>query len=98
MIGQHEIVNLYNKLYICARNYIWNYYQVETLADLEIAIYKACPNIVEIRSALTRFYLACLDVIREDEEFKKAYEALNELLDSDDQIYTMLNKVGEVLK
>lgn len=97
MIGQHEIVNLYNKLYVCARNYIWNYYQVETLADLEVAIYKACPDIVEIRSALTRFYLACLDVIREDEEFKQAYEAMKDLIDSDKTIYTMLNKVEETL-
>ena len=96
MIGQHEFVNAYNKMYAQARNYIWNYYQVETLATLEIAIYKACPDLVEIRAALTRFYLACVDVLREDEEFSKTYEVLKELVDCDEPIYTMLNQVNEV--
>ena len=96
MIGQHEVVNAYNKLYECAREYIWNYYQVETLADLEIAIYRACPDIVEIRTALTRFGLACVEVLREDEEFNKKYEKLKDLVDSDETMYTMLNQVDEV--
>ena len=98
MVGQHEFVNAYNKLYEQARNYIWNYYQVETLAGLEIAIYRACPDIVEIRAALTRFALACMDVLREDEEFKKKYEKLKDLAESDEVLYTMLPKVEEILK
>ncbi len=97
MIGQHELVNAYIKLYKQARNYIWNYYQVETLASLEIAIYRACPDILEIRSALNRFYLSCINVIQQDEEFDDAYQALKQLADSDEPVYTMLHEVEELL-
>ena len=98
MIAQHDLVNKYNKLYVQLRNYIWNFNQVEKIADLEIAIYRACPDIHEIRAALSKLYLECVEVIREDEELKSAYDSLKTLADGDDSIYTMLNKVDEVLK
>ena len=97
MISQKELLNAYNNLYSSARAYIWNFYQVETIAELETATYKACPNVVEIRSALTRFQLACKETLRTDEEFQKAFDNFQKLIYEDDIIYTPINKVQEVL-
>lgn len=97
MISCHDIQNTYNKLYAEVRRYLWDFAAVEALANLEIACYKTCPDLHEIRTALDQLSYYTHDVATEDEDLSAAVEALRELIDSDDTTYAKLNKVNEVI-
>lgn len=97
MISFADIQLCYNDLYKEARRYIWDFPAVEALADLEIASYETCPNIQDIRNKLAKFQQFALNIIRDDEEFKKAYDAFEEFINSDDTSYAKLNQVKEVV-
>lgn len=96
MITSKEFQNPYIELYKAMREYIWEYKTVEYLAELEIAIFNAFPDIQEIRNAFNRLYLDIRDVLDEDEEFKQAVEEFKKVIEEDHQIYVKIDKVSEV--
>lgn len=96
MINSADIQNRYIDIYKCVREYIWDFSVVEDLAELEIAIFKVCPNLIEIRSKLDKLSKDIVDVIREDENMKKSIDNLYDLLNEDSTWYTKLTKMEEV--
>lgn len=93
---QQQYVDLYKQL----RKYIWPYRVVESIANLEEAVYKAFPNILEIRNLFRILVMDIRDTAREEEEddFQKAIDKFQELIDSSETVYTKLDKVREVVQ
>lgn len=98
MISYADIRVCYNKLYEEIRKYIWDFHTVEALADLEIACYQTCPDISNIRYCLSELHTHISSLFTEDEELQRAYEALHDLIYSEDEYYVKLNKVQEVIE
>lgn len=95
MISSSEIQSTYNDLYKEIRKYIWGFDAVNALADLEIASYKACSDIYEIKKCLDKMHSYAREVEREDEDLKSAFDAFYKLLDDQSDVYVKLLKVKE---
>lgn len=98
MISYADIQHAYNKLYAEIRRYMWEFQAVEALADLEIACYKTCQDLPEIRTALSKLELYTHEVQNEDEDLDKAFQKFHEILDDADETYVKLSKVNEVVQ
>lgn len=98
MINCADLQLAYNYLYSELRKYFWSFEAVEALANLETATYRACPDLSEIKHALTQMKYYAYQTLFEDEDLKDAFESFEELLDSDDTTYMKLNKVNEVIQ
>lgn len=97
MINVSDIQRAYNYLYECIRNYIWGIATVEKLADLEIAVYKTCPDIRDIQWKLSKLRSDTREMEMEDEDLQGAYDAMEELLSSSDIPFARLYQVQEVI-
>lgn len=97
MVSYADIQNAYNKLYTQVSKYIWSFPVVAALADLEIAIYQTCQDLVDIRSRYLRFRGLITSVLYNDEELKEAMDNLESLI-YEDSVYVKLNKVNEVIQ
>lgn len=87
----------YNTLYSALRNYIWPMTTIEIIADLELEIYKAFPNLKTLDILCNKLFQSITDVISEDEELKAAYTELHRLVMSSSDTYVVMNKVNEVI-
>lgn len=96
MVSYADVQNAYNKVYAEVRKYIWDFSVVAALADLEIAVYKTCQDIPDIRMKLQRFKSMIVDVLYEDEDLKKRLEYFENLI-KDNEVYVKLNMVNEVI-
>lgn len=95
MISLVELQNKYIELYSQLRKYIWDYDVAEQIAELEIATYKAFPDIVEVRGKLDRLSRDIRNVRVDDEDLQKAFDNFYELLDASDSIYYKLTSAME---
>ena len=95
-VSYAEIQNAYNKLYASIRKYIWDFATVAALADLEIAVYKTCQDITDIKIKLARLKSMLTEIMYQDEEMSKRVKYLEDLI-YEDNIYIKLNKVEEVV-
>lgn len=98
MINVASIQNAYNKLYTQARKYIWGYPEVESLAELEIAAYTACPDMAQLHKRFNDFKAKTREVAVEDKEFQDALDAFEAIIKDDPSYYIKLYQVSEVLK
>lgn len=89
MIAAAILQSAYNDLYTQLRNYIWDYETVVKIADLEVASYKAFPDIDNIRRAYERLRsdAQTSDVWTDDDKLQKAFDAFEDRLDGADQIF-----------
>ena len=97
MISSAILQRAYDDLYIEVRKYFWSYDAVVALAELEIATYKACPDIEEIKRALNSFKYYAHDVLLDDEDLAKTFDDFEDLLDSSDTAFKNLERVNEVI-
>lgn len=97
MINCADIQLCYNDLYRNVRNYIWEFSAVEDLADLEISVYQTCPSLSSIRSAFYRFRQHVSRLLNDDEELCSAVDAFQDLIESDDSVYSDIKQVQEVV-
>ena len=97
MILSYELQNAYNRFYKDMRKYIWSYEVVDALASLEISIYRACPDPVEIRSCITRLKSMIYANLVDDSELKDSLSAIEDLLSPDVSIGCMIDVVREVI-
>ncbi len=95
-VSYAEIQNAYNNLYASVRKYIWDFATVAALADLEIAIYKTCQDVPDIRIKLARLKSMLTEVMYQDEDMANKVKYLEDLI-YEDTIYVKLNKVEEVV-
>lgn len=98
MTSYAELHKAYNDLYVEVRKYFWGFPAVEALANLEIATYKACPDVDEVRRRFNQFCVYLNEIRQEDEDLDDAVTAFQELLDDTDETFMKLNKVNEVVQ
>ena len=96
MITLQDLTRQYVKLYEYVRNYIWPFDTVQDLAELEIAIYNRFPDIEDVKSKFNKFYQDIRIECNEDEELNRQVEALRDIINSEDIIYSLLYRVNEV--
>lgn len=97
MVSCRELQNAYLNMYKELRNYIWGFNIVENLAELEINVYSAFPDVSKLKVQFNNLYLGIKSVLSEDEELRKSVEAFQESLNNiDDDFFFKLSKVQEV--
>lgn len=97
MINVADLQNVYVNLYKQLRKYIWNFSVVEDIADLEISVYQACPNMTNVGMCFRQVRTDVYEVEREDEDLKKALDKFQEVLDSGTETFFKLTNVREVV-
>ena len=96
MISSKHIQRLYVKFYKYFREYIWDYPTVETVVDLELAVFQSCPDINIILNIIDKLIVEIRRGVGVD---SAVYESLQEMRDEvadSDSVYTKINKVEEV--
>lgn len=97
MISALDLRRKYISFYENFRNYIWSFPVIEHLADLEIAIFSACPDIIEIRNILKIIKFDMRDALEEkDEDLDASFEELSDLADESEETYYKISQVNEV--
>lgn len=97
MVSFADIQNAYNKVYVELRKYVWDFPTVAALADLEIAVYKTCQDLPDVRAKYYRLKGCISDVILIDEDLQKRLNIFEDLIHADDT-YVKLNQVEEVIQ
>ena len=97
MLNSYDIQEKYIALYRNLRNYAWEADVVEIIADMEIAIYTAFPDIQFIKQCIYDLTREIADVLAEDEELKSSLEELTELIYSEDVKYMPISVVKEAM-
>lgn len=95
MIGSSILQTTYNNLYTQLRKYIWSFEAVNAIADLEIACYQSFADLLSVRRHLDRVAQYARDVIKDDEDVKKAFDAFEDLLKDEESMYVKLTAVKE---
>lgn len=96
-ISNLDLQQLYIDLYKELRRYIWPINTVSAIADLEVATFKACPTLDDIRLSLDTLKYLLRDKLAEDDDLKTAFDAFQSSIQDIDTVYTILNKVEEVI-
>lgn len=97
MTANTELQNLYMKLYHQVRKFIWDVEVVTCLANLEVSIFNAFPDISEARRNFHRFRSKVSFMEREDEELRQCLNDLQSKLDDLKEVYAKLDQVQEVV-
>ena len=95
MIGSSILQTTYNRLYVQLRKYIWSFEAVNAIADLEISCYESFADLLAVRRNLDRVAQFARDIMKEDEDVKKAFDAFDDLLKNEDTMYVKLLAVKE---
>lgn len=98
MISVFELRRDYNKLYTQFRNYIWNYDIVEQFVDLEMEIYKACPDMFKLSDIMRKLKQNIQRIMDDDEDFQEAFDELEEIVDKNSDSYYAIHTVNEVIQ
>ena len=94
MITATELQQAYVDLYTLLREYIWEFRTVEAIADLEIAVFKAFPDLPDVskRLAILKQLVYFTDAFRLNGEFNQSFEDFQELLNNSTEIYVNLKR------
>lgn len=95
MVGSTDLQTTYNSLYTELRRYIWSFEAVNAIADLEISSYRAFADLGEVKQNLDRVALYARDIMKDDEDVKKAFDKFYDLLKDEDVTYVKLPAVRE---
>ncbi|MCM1226168.1 MAG: hypothetical protein NC320_01925 [Clostridium sp.] len=89
----------YNRLYAEFRNYIWNFSDIEALADLETEVYQIFPDMDKMKAKFKKLkrQISSANVYREDEDLKNSFEEFEEEMDSVQDIYANIKSFKEVV-
>ena len=98
MITSTRIQQYYNKLYSYLRNYLWEYRMVQEICNLELACYKAIPDLNDIRASLRRVKQSAMNIVREDEELQEAFEDFESALEDETDVCLKINVMEEIAK
>ena len=91
MITSKQLQSAYVDLYEVLREYIWPSYVVNSLADFEISVYKAFPDLDEVRSNYSKLKYECLRFITDDIELQTEFDNFYDVLNSSTILYHKLN-------
>lgn len=97
MISIFDLQQKYMDFYKYFRNYIWNFPTIEHLADLEMCIFSAFPDIVQARNLLKLLNYDMKDGMKDsDPDLDEAYQELSDAVNESDETYYKLTQVNEV--
>lgn len=96
MTDVNSIQTAYQDLYVQLRRYIWDFDVVCMIADVEVESFKMMPSIPAVKGRLDLLKSRIFDIIREDEDLKKAVDKFYEVLNSGTECFARLQKVTEV--
>lgn len=90
----------YDKLYEKMRNYTWDMYTVEQLANLEVEVYNAFVNKSEVMKYINKLRYSVNKVVEDyhDNELKASIDELADVASNDDSSFLRLYKIQEVIK
>lgn len=97
MISARILQNSYQNMYEEVRRYVWDIDTVEVLAELEISIFSAFPNMAKVKKFAHKFESLAHEAMKKDKELSKAVTKLIELVDSESITYHNIYQVREVL-
>lgn len=90
----------YDKLYEKMRNYTWDMYTVEQLANLEVEVYNAFVNKSAVMKYINnlRYSVNKVAGYYHDNELKASIDELANVASNDDSSFLRLYKIQEVIK
>ena len=97
MITSAQLQNAYIRMYKHMRDYIWPFYTIQLLADLEVAIFSAFPDMETVRRLVNSLYTEIRPILQEDEEFNRKFTELKDLCTNNSIEYDEIYQVKEVL-
>lgn len=92
-IIQSAYVNLYKQL----RRYVWDFSIVELIADLEVACFKAFPDINDIIKKYEKLDRDIRLTIKDDEDLNKELDKFRDTISDESEVYVKLYSVKEVI-
>lgn len=92
-----DLQSKYVDLYVELRRYILDFKTVESLAELEVSVYKTFPDLDEVSRNFNKLKLNLGSTYKDDEELSKALDKFEEILNSGEIKHANLNKVTEVI-
>ena len=99
-LSSEELRIEYERFYDLMRNYLWDYDTLTTLADVEDSIFIAFISPEVLSNNLNSLGRAIREVMKDDEELSKSYDALIKLTDDasnpDAKMWLRLPSVNEV--
>ncbi len=96
MINVSDIQHAYVQLYKAARTYIWNYSTGVKLAELEVELFNRFPDLAAARHKLSLLKADMLDILRSDDYLQQCVETLEDLLDTDEELYSKITQLKGV--
>lgn len=95
MLSLVDLKKYYVKMYSELRNYVWNFNTINHLAELEIAVYRRFPDVLEIRSKFDALYMCIRDICDEDEDLSAVVNNFKNIINSSDQFYSRIDAPKE---
>lgn len=99
MVSSKQLQNLYNDLYKIIRERLWPISTIEALANLEISIYDAIPDLSEVQKFATVLEREVIHYSDKDEYQKNLLVTIKDIIDyiEDGPSYLKLISVTEVI-
>lgn len=99
MVNPKELQIAYNRLYSILRHYIWPLNVVESIAELEISIYKSMPDTWEIKNKLNSLKYKIKNSV-DDEGQSIINDCIDKIFDicNSDDTYYKIYQVSEVIQ
>lgn len=96
-ISSQDLRNTYEKFYSAIRRYLWPYDVLKDLAEVEVNIYSAFPNLTKLCSDLDKLAKSMKDTLKDDPVLSKYFTKLcDQANDSDGCSYHRLFRVNEI--
>ena len=71
---------------------------VQEICNLELACYKAIPDLNDIRVSLRHVKQSAMNIVREDEELQEAFEDFESALEDETDVCLKINVMEEIAK
>lgn len=99
MVTATSLQTTYNKFFTEFRNYIWNFSIIESLADLEIEVYQAFPDMESLKSKCKKFkrQISSTEAYKQDDKFKTTFEEFESSVEEVDTLYANIKTFREVV-
>lgn len=98
MIQQTQLQSAYNTLYDRIAKYIWPFNTIVTLADLEVIVYTAFPDLENINRLFKSLILELRSAADKDADLKAAIEQFHDLISERPEVFIKIPVPMEVSK
>ena len=98
MISSSEFRSKYEKFYQEMRNYLWDIYTLQLLADVQMCAYTTFVDANDLKLKLEKLYMAIRQIAKDDEYLQEAYDDFYNLVEDnlESDYYYNLYQVEEV--